>query len=544
MAVAVVQWTHTLRMKNALLLARAQLRGTGFDHHIVLQSCGDSPPSCDSLRAGLLPLGENVTCFDARDMHRLVPATHRLSRVAVGPHGWGARAVGAYRWCWYSCDAAYLSWFLSTKPERYTYFWFLEWDVTWTGNLAVILKAWSTAAPALTGMRLPTRAQEGAGNASKGYQGSTPDLLCPNPSKAKRSWPHLHSRNISLLHYNDTFKCVTEVQRMSMRLLKRLAAFALQPEAPMFCEMRAPSVCHIESAWCTMGTLFDNAHQRYLFADQTRWVNTYTQRISRAAMEAWIDRDVLWHGYKWDALEGSVDTLYDMQLRQLNALPAPDVPGHRLGFQSCGALVPKTVDAPPMRTPQAVHSALIRRIAGKELVEIGTRNGDGMSCFAQVARRATAVELSSTYCQKLRERSHQLMLSTGSNFSVDCRAYQKADLDADVITWWAEEPNLRNWDVLQRLASGVQSGRVRATAEALLIFDPQWPPDLADWRDFGAPLAHWTANVSFDESDLCRRSADRRLTSKRYLCKRAKGTLHVAAISVNSLPRSKRPTRR
>ena len=134
------------------------------------------------------------------------------------------------------------------------------------------------------------------------------------------------------------------------------------------------------------------------------------------------------------------------------------------------------------------------------------------------------------------------MLSTGSNFSVDCRAYQKADLDADVITWWAEEPILRNWDVLQRLASGVQSGRVRATAEALLIFDPQWPPDLADWRDFGAPLAHWTANVSFDESDLCRRSADRRLASKRYLCKRAKGTLHVAAISVDGLPRSRRPT--
>eukprot|EP00320_Phaeocystis_rex_P000401 CAMPEP_0119066868 /NCGR_PEP_ID=MMETSP1178-20130426/9298_1 /TAXON_ID=33656 /ORGANISM="unid sp, Strain CCMP2000" /LENGTH=540 /DNA_ID=CAMNT_0007048497 /DNA_START=283 /DNA_END=1905 /DNA_ORIENTATION=- len=517
-------------MKNALLLARAQLsRGTSFDHHIVLQSCGDSPPSCNLLRAGLLPLEENVTCFDAKDMHRLVPATHRLSQVAVGPHGQGARTVGAYRWCWYSCDAAYLSWFLSTKPEGYTYFWFLEWDVTWTGDLAVVLGAWSTAAPALTG--------------------STPDLLCPNPSKAIRRWPHLHSRNISFIHYNDTFMCVTEVQRMSMRFLKKLAAFALQPEAAMFCEMRAPSVCHIESAWCTMGTLFDSKHQRYLFADQARWINTYTHRISRAAMEASIDRDILWHGYKWDALNGSVDTLYDTQLRQFNTFLAPATagPGDRLGSPDCKALVPNTVDAPPMRTPQAVHSSLIRHITGKELVEIGTRNGDGMSCFARVARRATAVELSSTYCQKLRERSQQLMLSAGSNFSVDCRAYQQADLDADVITWWAETPILKNWDVLQRLARGVQSGQVRATAEALLIFDPLWPPDLADWRDFGAPLAHWTTNVSFDETDLCWRSHERRLgrltgARRERLCNRAKGVFHVAAISINSLPRGKRPT--
>ena len=107
---------------------------------------------------------------------------------------------------------------------------------------------------------------------------------------------------------------------MSMRMLKYVAAFALQAEAPMFCEMRAPSVCHIESTWCTMATLFDSAHQRYLFADQARWVNTYTDRISRAAMEARMGRDIIWHGYKWDALNGSVDTLYDAQLRQFNTI--------------------------------------------------------------------------------------------------------------------------------------------------------------------------------------------------------------------------------
>jgi len=115
----------------------------------------------------------------------------------------------------------------------------------------------------------------------------------------------------------------------------------------------------------------------------------------------------------------------------------------------CERLVPDPVDAPPMRSPQAVHSALLPRVTGKDLVEIGTRNGDGISCFAQVARRATAIELSPAYCKKLRERSGRLHNSTGRHFAVDCRSYRNADLDADVITWWAEEPILKE---LGRLA--------------------------------------------------------------------------------------------
>ena len=35
------------------------------------------------------------------------------------------------------------------------------------------------------------------------------------------------------------------------------------------------------------------------------------------------------------------------------------------------------------------------------MVEIGTRNGDGMACFAHVAKRALAVEIFQPYCRKL-----------------------------------------------------------------------------------------------------------------------------------------------
>ena len=59
--------------------------------------------------------------------------------------------------------------------------------------------------------------------------------------------------------------------------------------------------------------------------------------------------------------------------------------------QTCEVAVPSPLDAPPIRSPQAVHSFIASRLPGKDLVEIGTRNGDGMSCFALHARKATAI---------------------------------------------------------------------------------------------------------------------------------------------------------
>ena len=168
--IAVVQWTHTLHMKNALLLARAQLsRASSFDHHVVLQSCGEKAPSCDKLRHGLLPLTENVSCFSATDMLRIVPALQRLGNASNMTGRWSSQSfpkVGQFRWCWFSCDAAYIAWYLTLQP-RYDFYWFLEWDVVWTGNLATLLAAW---------------------NGNRRIGGNEPryvehDLTCPDPVK-------------------------------------------------------------------------------------------------------------------------------------------------------------------------------------------------------------------------------------------------------------------------------------------------------------------------------------------------------------------------
>ena len=58
---------------------------------------------------------------------------------------------------------------------------------------------------------------------------------------------------------------------------------------------------------------------------------------------------------------------------------------------NCTQLV-RPRDASPIRSPQNIHSWLSERFTGLDIVEIGTRDGDGMACFAQTARAAVAVE--------------------------------------------------------------------------------------------------------------------------------------------------------
>ena len=57
------------------------------------------------------------------------------------------------------------------------------------------------------------------------------------------------------------------------------------------------------------------------------------------------------------------------------------------------------IDTPPIRSAQAVHTALTSLFKGKHVVEFGTRNGDGAICFAQVAKTFVAIEKSESYCK-------------------------------------------------------------------------------------------------------------------------------------------------
>jgi hypothetical protein len=201
---------------------------------------------------------------------------------------------------------------------------------------------------------------------------------------------------------------------------------------------------------------------------------------------------------------------------------------------NCTALV-SPVDAAPVRSPQQIHSVIAERLAGRSVVEIGTRNGDGLSCMAQFASKATAVELSAAYCAKLRTRAAELQKTSGHTFSVVCQDYRTAPgLDADVFTWWQETPHLHNPAVLLQLRRLQQLGRIKKDAVAIFVFDQGWGLDMDDWYEL-ARLGWASWNVTFnhvDEKALCHKKV-----KKKYVCSRVTdGTYYVAEVPISRVP--------
>lgn len=296
-------------------------------------------------------LTENVSCYTSVAMGDALPALANIRNVFEhrGPHA-ANLTVGSYRWCWHSCDGAYLT-FYSLERQRlreYDYFWFLEWDVVWTGALPNILAAWSLSTPStqgsalaeslrassakfwtpiVDGTQLPRgkdalkqfdkyrgdtlvtgvlRSHAGKAPTAVSDLRATEDLICPNPAEVSRRWQHSPKRNYSLVPQATTRMCVTEVTRMSRRLLSAVAAFARRREAGMFCEMRAPTVCQ-RLSWCSVRTLFDAPHEKFLFANKTLWVRSWgmptfglsSLQDDTLAGRTRANHDVLYHAYKW-----------------------------------------------------------------------------------------------------------------------------------------------------------------------------------------------------------------------------------------------------
>ena len=199
--------------------------------------------------------------------------------------------------------------------------------------------------------------------------------------------------------------------------------------------------------------------------------------------------------------------------------------------KNCSILVNDPVDAHPVRSPQAVHSAITRRIYDVDLVEIGTRGGDGMACFAQVTRSASAVEMDPSACKKLQARSLTLGKKGNRTFFIQCDRYQALSLDADVFTWWQQEPHLKNGEVLHHLRRQQHKGQIRAQARAILLFERGYDEDMSSfnyWQNF----SQWIEEISFDEQRLCRKL----YRSKPWFRKRAKGSYYVMGIKLADVP--------
>ena len=198
----------------------------------------------------------------------------------------------------------------------------------------------------------------------------------------------------------------------------------------------------------------------------------------------------------------------------------------------CSTLVPLPVDASPIRSPQAVHSAMLRHLANRTIVEVGTRNGDGISCFSHFTAGAVAIEFAPEYCSKLRTRADILGNRTGQPvFQVRCGNYKSTGVlpDADLYTWWQQAPHLTDRKLLNFLRRAQLQGSIRDNAMALIVSDGSWSLDRRGWLHLDS-MSSWDENVDFDEQASCLQRYQRKL------CQRAKGTFRIYGVPIANVP--------
>lgn len=201
----------------------------------------------------------------------------------------------------------------------------------------------------------------------------------------------------------------------------------------------------------------------------------------------------------------------------------------------CSKVIGPTLDGHPVRSPQIVHTALLPVFHDKDIVEFGTRSGDGMCCFAMAARSARAFESDPRYCSKLKKRLPAFRNATGVTFDVWCMRYQRAldngDLrDADVFTWWFGGNGLDS-STLAHLRMTYDAGRLRRGASAVVLFEADSKDDQVSYEAL-RNHSTWARHIAFNETLECRRH----YKYKPWLCDRSHGSYHILGFRLADVP--------
>lgn len=149
----------------------------------------------------------------------------------------------------------------------------------------------------------------------------------------------------------------------------------------------------------------------------------------------------------------------------------PPRPTWSVGPSVCHSFLGFTpIDLFPIRSPLAVADFLGPQLVGRSFCEIGTRNGDVMSCLSHFTSALTAVEMDQGYCKKLRDRGFGVAC-------IDVETIPARDFPmADVYYWWPSDAGGQNelWLLLVARALRKQ-GR---TASVFIGADNHWEPDM------------------------------------------------------------------
>mgnify|MGYP004388595387 CR=1 FL=1 len=216
---------------------------------------------------------------------------------------------------------------------------------------------------------------------------------------------------------------------------------------------------------------------------------------------------------------------------------------------NCSQIVPHPHDGSPARSPQAVHTALLPLFFGKDVVEIGTRHGDDIVCYAHVAKSIAAFEIDTKSCHTTQIRLHHLAAKICKS-NINCYDFLKAtgsDLSFDILVWWQHTPHLADAGILVHLSRTAQQRQLRPGAVAMTMHDMKNDADVRSYRRL-RPRAAWEKAVEFDERvDCCNRRSPRRppdcaarsnLTrfDSSITCDRAYGIFIVQAFNLTRAP--------
>ena len=209
-----------------------------MDHHVVLwadraEQCDSSDNSTLSVLIHGIGSSENVTCalsdtisaslgaFSYSGVAKLRGTGSHTSRIDPNKR--------SFEWAWNSCDAPYLYWFWhgerTAALPSYDWYWVMEWDCAWTGNLPLMLASFHGISA-------------GAPTAAVNV-----DMLGHVLQMATRMYPHQNKVNWSFYKHQDKWWSSNQLMRFSRKLLLEVLRTLEEPTAFCFCELRLPSTC-------------------------------------------------------------------------------------------------------------------------------------------------------------------------------------------------------------------------------------------------------------------------------------------------------------
>jgi hypothetical protein len=173
----------------------------------------------------------------------------------------------------------------------------------------------------------------------------------------------------------------------------------------------------------------------------------------------------------------------------------------------------KPVDRSPKRSPLLVADHLISYAKGKVIFEVGTRNGDILSCVNPHAKQAYSAEIDPEYCVKLEERGLTVLCDDFRKFSPSSLPGLPEGEVPDVFFWWPMMADTQNEEWMLHIRDALWKQDLGAGKRVIIAFDHNWPRDRLNlqymWNKYGVDMngerhevnyaenRHWRASGTF-----------------------------------------------